>query len=200
MGEKYKLSPRDVLDVRALLASGQSYEKISRLFNVNMGTISPIVHGKSYAHIQTEEDLYKWHVEGGEQRKFACPPAIHKIYDSYCGFKLTSYGLRRYGRKNISVILDTIKICEHGDLCEECCFIYSGPEKADEYNFITLPIKLIKHGGITLDTFISNITFNYYFGDAEMVCQNRYCANAAHLTYAKKRKYGRSGQKIARDH
>lgn len=201
-----KLTPRQVLDVRAMLASGQ-YSKvyISRLLNVTDMSINAIARGKAYGYLQTEEDLYTWHVQENQHRNFAHEPYIYTIYDAYCGFKLCSYGLRKYGRKTISTLISTIKICEHGILCEDCCFIYQGPEKANDENsrtrrFVFLPDKIVKHDNVTLMVFITEITIGYVPVDTKMTCKNYHCANMAHVTFTKKLKYGRTRQEIARNH
>ena len=207
MPQKGKLAPQQVLDVRALIKEGSfNKETIAKMMGVGPLVIYRIASGKFYSHIQTEEDLYKYHVTaiGTEKLEFRLP-VRHKMHDTYCGFKISSLALRKYGRKNISALVDMVKICEHGELCEECCFIYSGPSykftKSDDpyYNrFRLLPNTVAAGYPLLLTVFFLEVAIGDFMGHTKMSCDNVYCVNINHITLYRLQN-GRTRQEVTSD-
>ena len=121
-----------------------------------------------------------------------------KLHTSYCGLPLSNYGLDYYGREAISVFIEYIKICEHGDQCVECCFTYSGPcstnhvytFQAPESNF-KLPCSFVdikKNGRKRLP--ILTYLFDAVLGPAHRIntqkfrtCKNPKCCNLHHVKF-----------------
>lgn len=185
-----KLTPEQVLDIRRLLASGLKSTTIGKLLHVNEGVVLYIAKGQTYQDIQLDDNLYGWHVVEHEKipRNYISTNSNH---DSYCGFKLSSYALRRYGKKYLNAFIDSIAFCEHGDLCEECCFNYTGPESYQDrcqHNHFWLPTSLCGPPPLREPVHIAyEMTCNMRWQEDECIiriCKNLRCANIHHIEIA----------------
>ena len=205
MPQPRKLTGQQVLDIRALIAAGENNYAISRQFRVHHESIWQIRTGRAYASIQTEADFTEWGIDEGLERSTVHLPLIHNIHDAYCGFKLSSYGLRKYGRKVISAIIDFIKICEHGNLCEDCCFLYKGPRKYYQFkkdydnHLVWLPVAVTGFPLKTIEIFMFECVMGYTEEKVQFSCRNYYCTNPHHMTIFKGGRHGRTGQKAQSD-
>lgn len=200
-----KLSPYEVLEVRALLAQGLSSIAIGRQYNIASSKIRDIRLGNTYKHIHTEADLHKFTANVGVRKETWRVPFIYKPYESLCGFKFTSYALRKYGKKAISLLVDYIEFCEHGEMCEDCCFIYKGPglrccKEGKAFDVIILPDSLTGNGMIDLGVMVTEIVFGENPWSTVMNCHNLRCTNIYHMHLQNIGGIrGRTGQKAQSD-
>lgn len=138
-------------------------------------------------------------------------PKPSKLYTSYCGYPLSEYGIAKYTQYNISIVIDHIKICEHGDRCERCCFPYEGPmEKISTQfrlrkpeNIFLLPEKLLgiwlkKPNQISIHRFMFESIFGYQGRNigVSYTCSMPNCANIHHTSVHRKNTIDRQLQLI----
>lgn len=203
-----KFTPEQMVDIRALFQQGYSLSDVTRMYNAPASTLCNIRKGVYIAHVQTEEDLYKWHVNGGKKRDaVVLPHLVKQLRESYCGFKLSSYGLRKYGRKNITIFIDAVKICEHGELCEDCCFEFTGPmnryrtykTNLSQYEMVTEIVGINQH--MTPMAFICECTIafrkNHYVLTPS--CRNYRCTNVSHAIFHEVKFYANTRKKVTSD-
>lgn len=111
-----------------------------------------------------------------------------KLHTSYCGIPISNYGLEVFGRENISIIIDHVKFCEHGQECTECCFNYVGPiqnNKLGQTSHIEsmcfLPQRLTRYVIKRPLKFLYESTIGYAKHIFLHSCKNYRCVNFAHV-------------------
>src|SRR5438477_13001249 len=65
---------------------------------------------------------------------------------TYCGYPISPFALRRYGEPFLHSVLAQVQYCEHGDWCEECCFVYRGKTLVFNEHGLSA-VKMYKGGG-----------------------------------------------------
>jgi hypothetical protein len=62
-------------------------------------------------------------------RKSTLPQGLEpsKLYTSFAGFPISQYAIYKYTLRGISIVLDFMSMCHHGETCTKCCFLYTGP-------------------------------------------------------------------------
>jgi len=208
-----KLTAPQVLEIKALLKQGVPRFRLGPLLGVTHQTLEAIDCGKSFSYLNSEEDLYRWHVVTTKQNvKVAYPPAIVAHHDTYGDFTFSSYALRQYGKRFIELIIDSIEYCEHGATCEECCFTYTGAEyehkKQQWFREDILVLPLLVTGPYwyrSLMGFLADVVFGRIDDcDVDQECHNKRCANIYHAQFVagsdRKSYYANSRKKAAQSH